>query len=134
MSDNILDLVKVVMVRTTHPGNIGAAARAMGNMGISLLALVDPKCDHKGNEAVARASGLGRILDDATVHPDVSHAISDTKHAYAFTARRRDLSQPFADVREAAIKMAANVKARQKVALIFGPEQSGLENSGDRCL
>lgn len=124
-----LDLATVVMVRTTHPGNIGAAARAMGNMGLSRLALADPRCDHTSAEAVARASGLGRILDSAAVSDGLDGAIADSKRAFAFTARRRDLSQPVKDVRSAAADAAGMLAAGERVALVFGPEQAGLTNA-----
>ena len=117
------------MVRTTHPGNIGSAARAMGNMGLRRLALVEPLCDHNSPEAVARSSGYGEILEDAQVHPTLADAIAGAKHAFAFTARRRDLSQPVADVRAAAARMAEEIASGMKVALVFGPEQAGLTNT-----
>lgn len=124
----MLDKAAVVMVRTTHPGNIGAAARAMGNMGLGNLALAEPLCDHKSAEAVARASGFGGMLDRALVHESLAGAISKAQHAYAFTARRRDLAQPCLDVRKASGKMARQLAAGLKVALVFGPEQAGLTN------
>lgn len=124
-----LDLATVVMVRTTHPGNVGAAARAMGNMGLSRLALADPKCDHTSAEAVARASGLGRLLDAAAAHDGLDGAIADARHAFAFTARRRDLSQPVKDVRSAAADAAGMIASGDRIALVFGPEQAGLTNA-----
>ncbi|MGB5327887.1 MAG: TrmH family RNA methyltransferase, partial [Gammaproteobacteria bacterium] len=88
-----LQNIKIVMVGTTHPGNIGAAARAMGNMGFTHLTLVDPQCP-VGDIAYARASGANAILDNRETCKDLAQAIADCNYVIAASARRRSLPWP----------------------------------------
>ena len=120
--------VAIVMVGTTHPGNIGAAARAMGNMGLERLVLVRPQANVRDPIAVARAAGFGRILDHACEYPDLATALAPNHRAYAFTARRRGLAQRVINARSACLAMNTELAASRHIALVFGPEHSGLTN------
>ena len=114
------------MVGTTHPGNIGAAARAMNNMCFSDLVLVDPQCP-VGEIAYARASGANAILDQRTICSDLAAAIADCELVIATSARRRSLTWPEFEPRELAEKLTG-MDDRSRVALVFGREHSGLSN------
>jgi len=121
-----LQNIRIVMVATSHPGNVGAAARVMHNMCISRLALVDPQCPI-GDIAYARASGANVILDNRETHADLRSAIADCSLVIATTARRRSLPWPELDPREMAENLFSLDDNRQ-VALVFGRENSGLSN------
>ena len=126
-----LERVRVVLVHTTHPGNIGAAARAMKTMGLSRLYLVSPR--HFPDEvATARASGADDILAGAVVVPTLQDALHGVACAAALTARRRELAVPPVDAREAACRLASEVGQGAEVALVFGTEHSGLSNEDVR--
>ena len=122
----VLDRVRIVLARTSHPGNIGAAARAMKTMGLSQLVLVSPK-SFPDAVATARASGAGDVLDAARVVDSLDAALRGTVFSAAMTARRRELSLPMAYPR-AASQMLANYTAQGDVALVFGNETSGMTN------
>jgi len=127
-----LDRVRVVLNRPSHPGNIGAAARAMKTMGLSRLYLVDPR-RFPDAEANTRASGALDVLEQATVCASLDEALVGTVLAAALTSRRRDLSLPPLTPREAAPQLLAET-ALGEVALVFGAETSGLSNDElDRC-
>jgi tRNA (cytidine32/uridine32-2'-O)-methyltransferase len=121
-----LQNIKIVMVGTTHPGNVGAAARAMHNMSISRLIMVDPQCAI-GEIAYARASGANHILDNRETCGDLRQAISDCNLVVATSARRRSLAWPELDPAELADKLFAMDDSSQ-AALVFGREHSGLNN------
>lgn len=122
--------VRIVLVGTTHPGNIGAAARAMKNMGLSDLALVAPKVFPSG-EATARASGADDILAGAKVCSNLEEAIADRELVIGASARLRAIPWPQLDPRECAGKVAGSPV---KTALLFGREHSGLDNEElERC-
>jgi TrmH family RNA methyltransferase len=125
-----LSNVRIVMVHTTHPGNIGAAARAMKNMGLTDLALVSPKF-YPSEEATARASGADDLLDQATVYETLEEAIADRTLVVGASARLRSIPWPQVDPRTCAERV---VKAGQKTAILFGRENSGLTNEElERC-
>lgn len=124
--------VRIVLSHTSHPGNIGAAARAMKTMGLTDLTLVNPRF-FPDPQAVAMASGATDILDSARVCNSLDAALADTILVAGCTARRRDLSHDGYDAR-----VAAQVLLRQAqggpVALLFGTEMSGLSNEElERC-
>jgi TrmH family RNA methyltransferase len=121
-----LQNIRIVMVGTTHPGNIGAAARAMHNMSISRLTLVDPQCPI-GEIAYARASGANVILDNRETSTDLRHAIADCNLVVATSARRRSLAWPELDPAELADKLFS-MDDSSHAALVFGREHSGLNN------
>ncbi|MCP4875736.1 MAG: RNA methyltransferase [Gammaproteobacteria bacterium] len=121
-----LQNIKIVMVGTTHPGNIGAAARAMHNMCFSELTLVEPQCP-VGEIAYARASGANAILDNRQTCGTLGQAISDCSLVVAASARRRSLSWPELSPLELADKLIG-MDDSSRVALVFGREHSGLNN------
>jgi tRNA/rRNA methyltransferase len=118
--------IRIVLVRTSHPGNIGAAARAMKTMGLERLYLVAPRA-FPDPVAHARASGADDVLARACVVGSLDEALSGTVLSAALTARRREWSVPVRFAREAAAELVA-VAARGDVALVFGTETSGLTN------
>lgn len=121
-----LDRVRVVLSHTSHPGNIGAVARAMKTMGLSQLWLVAP-ASFPDPVAEARASGAEDLLAGARVVASLDEALADTVFAAALTARRRELSLPRLAAREAAAVVVERC-ADGEVALVFGNETSGLSN------
>ena len=121
-----LDNIRIVLVRTFHPGNIGSAARSMKTMGLSDLALVAPK-DYPSDEAVKMAAGASDVLENASIHPTLSSAIKDCTAVIASTARPRGYDLPEVSPNEAAEILLASAKTNPS-ALIFGPERMGLHN------
>ena len=119
--------LRIVLVGAQHPGNIGAAARAMKVMGLHDLALVAPE-RYPDPEAQARASGADDVLDAARVYGTLEEAIGDCTLAIGASARRRHMHWPLVDARSAAAR-AIELARDQNVALVFGRERSGLENA-----
>ncbi|HSN01024.1 MAG TPA: RNA methyltransferase [Rudaea sp.] len=118
--------IRFVLVRTSHPGNIGAAARAIRTMGFARLGLVAPhKFPHP--DAVAMASGATGVLDDAAIAETVVDAISDCTLVLGCTARARAVQLDELSPREAAQRALA-ASTRGPVAIVFGNERTGLEN------
>jgi tRNA/rRNA methyltransferase len=123
-----LDRVRVVMSHTTHPGNIGACARAMKVMGLSRLYLVNPR-HFPHDEAVAMSSGATDVLDAAVLCDSLEAALAGTVAQAALTARRREMALPVRDVRAAATELATVLAGgSHEIALVFGTESSGLTN------
>jgi TrmH family RNA methyltransferase len=118
--------IRVVLVDTSHPGNIGAAARALKNMELAELVLVRPR-QFPAPEATARASGATDVLERARVCASLGEALADCALVLACTARERDHYYRVLDVREAAARAVA-AAAQAPVAIVFGPEHSGLAN------
>jgi TrmH family RNA methyltransferase len=124
--------IRIVLVGTTHPGNIGAVARAMKNMGLADLALVQPKY-FPHEDATARASGAEDILDNARVFKTLEEAISDCVYAAGASARSRTINWPTMAPKDCAQRLLAE-SANGTVAAVFGPEKSGLSNEHlDHC-
>lgn len=121
-----LQNIKIVMVGTTHPGNIGAAARAMSNMCFTHLTLVDPQCP-VGEIAYARASGANAILDQRETCTDLAQALADCSWVVAATARRRSLAWPELTPPDLAARLTG-MDNTTRTALVFGREHSGLTN------
>ena len=119
--------VRVVLSHPSHPGNIGAAARAMKTMGLSRLYLVNPKM-FPDSQADAMASGASDLLASAVVCSSLAQALSGTVSATALTARRRDLATEPGWARPAAAAVAAVAAQGGEVALVFGNETAGLSN------
>ena len=117
-----------VLVRPQMGENIGAAARAMWNFGLSGMRLVAPRDGWPNPTAVAMASGAGRILDRARLFPDVAGAIGDCTFVMATTARERDMTKPVLSPERAMQEAVARIAAGQRVAMLFGPERAGLDN------
>ncbi len=124
--------IRIVLVGTTHPGNIGAVARAMKNMGLSDLALVNPKY-FPHDEATARASGASDILDTAMVVDTLAEALTDCVYVAGASARSRTINWPSMGPRDCAERMIRE-SGHGKVAAVFGPEKTGLHNDDlDLC-
>ena len=118
--------IDIVMVGTTHPGNIGAAARAMHNMCISNLVLVNPQCP-VDEIAYARASGANVILDNQRTYESLQEAVQDSNLVIATSARVRSLPWPELTPEVMAQKIG-DQNSDSRVALVFGREHSGLTN------
>jgi TrmH family RNA methyltransferase len=118
--------IRIVLVEPSHPGNIGAVARAMKNMGLQHLVLVSPR-QFPDPEASARASGADDVLAGARVVLTVAEALQGCGFVAATTSRERDQHFRVADVREAAAKLASE-SDRGSVAILFGSERAGLTN------
>ena len=127
----MLSNIRIVMVGTTHPGNIGAAARAIKNMGLSDLALVAPKV-YPSEEAHARASGADDILASARVHAGLNDAIADCQRVIGASARLRTISWPQLSPRECA-EIAMGDADQHRTAILFGREHAGLTNEELEC-
>ncbi len=120
------DNIRIVMINTSHPGNIGAAARVMKNMGLTRLYLVQPK--HFPNaEATAMASGADDLLSRAVVCDSLPQALEGCHLVLGTTARERKIQHEFIDAREAGLLSVSESK-KQEVALVFGRERIGLTN------
>ncbi len=122
----MLSHIKIILVETSHPGNIGAVARAMKNMSMTELRLVSPKI-FPSAEATSRASGADDILAKATVYSSLREAISDCELVLGTSARCRTISWPEMTPKECADKIV-KTDTHQKTAIIFGRENSGLKN------
>lgn len=118
--------IRIVMINTSHPGNIGAAARVMKNMGLSRLYLVNPK-QFPNYEATAMASGADDLLTQATVCTSFEEALEGCHLVLGTTARERKIQHDFIDAREAGT-LSVCESASYEVALVFGRERTGLTN------
>ncbi len=128
----MLNQIRIVLVDTSHPGNIGAAARAMKNMCLSQLHLVTPH-QYPSEEATSRASGADDLLANAVVHQSLDDALEGCRLVVGTSARPRTVSWPVLSPRESAAKLVEE-SSLGEVALIFGREKSGLSNNElDRC-
>jgi len=125
-----LDRVRIVLVRTFHPGNIGSAARSMKTMGLSDLCLVAPK-DFPSPEANKMAAGAEDMLESVTVVDTLQEALKDCTTIIASTARPRGYDLPELSPEQAANMLISGAKSN-RVALIFGPERMGLHNDDIR--
>ncbi len=121
------DNVHIVLLGTTHPGNIGSAARAMKTMGLSRLHLVAP-LHYPDPRAQATAGRAGDVLSAAYLHEDLATALHDTRLVLGLTARPRRLAADVLDVRRGALRIA-EASRTYPVALLFGREDSGLTNT-----
>ncbi|MGC9422760.1 tRNA (cytosine(32)/uridine(32)-2'-O)-methyltransferase TrmJ [Vibrio sp.] len=128
----MLDNVKVVLVGTSHSGNIGSAARAMKVMGLSQLILVDPQCEIDA-QAIALAAGASDIALNAKVTKTLSEAVEDCPLVVGSSARSRTLEWPMLTPRQCGEKFAIEGK-NHSVAVVFGRERTGLTNEElQRC-
>lgn len=122
----MLDKVRIVLVGTTHSGNIGSVARAMKTMGLSRLYLVAPECEIDG-QASALAAGASTVLRDAITVPTLADAIGDCTLVAGTSARSRTLPWPMLSPRELGEQALAE-SPRGEIAVVFGRERSGLTN------
>jgi TrmH family RNA methyltransferase len=132
MSLDSLRRIRFVLVEPSHPGNIGAVARAMKTMGLSRLALVRPE-QFPSAEATARASGADDVLYHAALYEDLPSALADCVLTVGTSARRRTLEWPELSPRETA-PVLLEAAAQGPVAVVLGRESSGLTNAElERC-
>ncbi|MFP4154242.1 MAG: RNA methyltransferase [Halothiobacillaceae bacterium] len=130
----LADRLRIVMVETSHPGNIGSAARAMKTMGLGRLVLVRPACfpDPDGRDR-AMASGADDLLGSARVVDSLDEALAESGFVVGATARLRAAPMPMLDARAAALESVARAR-KTPVSLLFGREHSGLTNAEmNRC-
>jgi tRNA/rRNA methyltransferase len=124
--------VRFVLVSPSHPGNIGAAARALKAMGFMCLAVVSPQvADFRNHpEAVALSVGAVDVLSAASEHPDLALALGGVTRAYAMTGYTREFGPPLIELRAACVEAGTQMKADDaaEVAFVFGTERSGLTN------
>jgi TrmH family RNA methyltransferase len=124
--------IRIVLINTTHPGNIGAAARAMKVMGLASLHLVNPKI-YPSADATARASGADELLQRAVVHDSLDGALQGCRLVLGTSARLRSLPMPMLDARKATEQALAEAGSHD-VAILFGRERHGLTNEAmQRC-
>lgn len=120
------DAIRIVLVGTQHPGNIGSAARAMKTMGLANLVLVAPK-RYPDPEATALAAGAADILEQAQVVSNVQEALAGCTYVIGTSSRERAVALPELSPRQAASELVDKA-THSPVALLFGPERTGLEN------
>jgi tRNA/rRNA methyltransferase len=121
-----LSRIRIVLCRPSHPGNIGAAARAMKTMGIADLRIIGG-ASHRAAEALAMAANSADVLDCARLHASLAEALTDCVAAFAFSARAREWAPRLLDVRQAALEAVA-LATGGSVAFVFGNETAGLTN------
>jgi tRNA/rRNA methyltransferase len=119
----------VILVEPQLGENIGAAARAMANFGLSRLRLVKPQQGWPNDKARIMAAGADRVLDSVELYPTLEEAIGDCSFVVATTARGHDQAKPVIGPAAAAAEIAAHVAAVENVAIVFGRERNGLENA-----
>lgn len=120
------DRIRIILVGTQHPGNIGAAARALKTMGLGRLVLVDP-LDFPSDEAFRRAAGADDVLSEASVVSTLAEAVADCRFVLGCTARSRRVALEEHSPRQAAA-VALERSASGEVAMVFGRERTGLTN------
>lgn len=128
---NSLESISIVLVKTSHPGNVGSVARAMKTMGLSDLRLVMPKQPdlHQQDDAIALASGATDVLQRAQVYDSLADALHDTVCAYALSARIRELGPVLMSPEQAAADSEqALEQTGKRVAFVLGAERTGLTN------
>ena len=130
MNPAIPHLLRWVLVETSHPGNVGSAARALKTMGFSDLRLVNPKI--KGlaqqSEAIALASGAVDVLKASQETNSLASAVQDCSLVLGLTSRDREFGPPAMDWVSARELIKGAVKSQSQIALLFGPERTGLDN------
>jgi len=119
-----------ILVETSHPGNVGSAARALKTMGFSDLRLINPKVQGvaKESEAIALASGAVDILESAQESTSLASAVQGCKLVLGLTSRDREFGPPALDWESARILIQDLISHQGQVALVFGPERTGLDN------
>jgi tRNA/rRNA methyltransferase len=130
MNNDQADLVRWVLVETSHPGNIGSAARALKTMGFTDLRLVKPKLPAiaKHPEAIALASGAADLLDASQELASLDDAVKECQVVLGLTSREREFGPPALNWDEAKSLISETISKQGQLALVFGPERTGLEN------
>ncbi|WP_416045205.1 RNA methyltransferase [Caenispirillum bisanense] len=118
----------IILDRPQLGENVGTAARAMLNCGLTQMRLVQPREDHLGEKAIAASSGALEVLEKAQVFDTLEEAVGDLHRVYATTARRRDMIKPLMTPKRAAEDMHAQAALNQRTGILFGKERTGLEN------
>ena len=121
------EFVQIVLVETSHPGNIGSVARAMKNMGLSRLALINPK-KFPHDEATALAGNAGDVLEKAQVFSSIEEAVKNSKIIFATSARERNIEWPVVSAKDAAQEINQLAAENIEVSILFGREDRGLTN------
>ncbi len=119
--------IQIVLVETSHPGNIGSVARAMKNMGLAKLALINPK-KFPHQDATALAGNATDLLNNAQVFDSIQTAVKGSKVIYATSARDRTIEWPILSAKDAAEEIQDLVNNNIEVSIIFGREDRGLTN------
>ena len=128
-----LTKVRIVLVNTSHAGNIGSVARAMKTMGMNQLYLVDP-VENPVGEARARASGAVDVLESAVIVNTLEEAVADCALVVGASARLRSIPWPVVDPKQCAEQVVQTIKSQdEQVALVMGREKSGLSNTELEC-
>jgi tRNA (cytidine32/uridine32-2'-O)-methyltransferase len=123
----INQFVQIVLVETSHPGNIGSVARAMKNMGLANLSLINPK-KFPHQEATALAGNATDVLDNAKIFSSIQEAVNTSKVIYATSARERTIEWPTLTANDAASEIQELVANEIEVSILFGREDRGLTN------
>ena len=123
----INQFVQIVLVETSHPGNIGSVARAMKNMGLANLSLINPK-KFPHQEATALAGNATDVLDNAKIFSSIQEAVNTSKAIYATSARERTIEWPTLTANDAASEIQELVANEIEVSILFGREDRGLTN------
>lgn len=124
----MLDQIRIVLVNTTHMGNVGGVARAMKNMGLQHLYIVQPQGEISDQQAIARASGAADILKNTVICESLQQAVEDCGLVVGTSARSRHIPWPLTNPRECAAKVSQVAAHDNKIAIVFGRESSGLTN------
>ena len=130
MNTENFQCLRWILVETSHPGNVGSAARALKTMGFSDLRLINPKVQGvaKESEAIALASGAVDILESAQESTSLASAVQGCKLVLGLTSRDREFGPPALDWESARILIQELISHQGQVALVFGPERTGLDN------
>ena len=123
----IFQNLNFVLVETSHPGNIGACARAMNSMGILNLLLVNPK-EFPSKEAEARAKSGKKVLEKAKVHKNINEAIGTSNLIIGTSARSRSMPWPMMEVSNLGKTINESLANKDEVSIVFGNEAVGLNN------
>ena len=121
------NLINIVLVETSHPGNIGSVARAMKTMGLSKLSLVNPKV-FPSDDANALSGNARDVLDNATIYPSLQEAIKQSTFVYATSARNRSINWPTVNPEKAAEQIIDQATGDKDISIVFGREDRGLTN------
>lgn len=128
----MLSNIRIVLVQTFHPGNIGASARAMKTMGLTQLTLVNPR-SFPDSEAIRLAAGADDVIANARVVSSLEEAVDDCIQVIGASARLRNLPLPHFDEPDEMANAAITNAEHGPVALVFGRERFGLTNDEIRC-
>lgn len=122
--------IRWVMMRTSHPGNVGSAARAIKTMGFSALHLVNPAYEYMARkaEAISLSSGAFDVLEAAQNHESMLDALGDSQLVFGLTARDREFGPPAISLPQAVLMASSALVANKPVSFVFGTERTGLDN------